>query len=367
MSPTMRICSPESLQAYAAGVFRAMGSERDVADEVARHLVQSNLSGHDSHGVIRIPAYVTEADSGALRPAARPTVASETDAVAVVDAHRGFGQYSTLFALDWALDRVHRHGLAAVAVRNSTHIGRLGEYTERAAERGVIAVVTVGAAGPGVGSVAPHGGVGRFMGTNPWSVGVPGLHRSMVFDAATSVVAEGKVRVAHAKGAELPPGCLVDRDGKPTRSSGDFYEGGALLPLGGEVAGHKGYGLGLASALIGGLSMIDDAEPIRAGARGPQSAPEPRGRIGGVFLFAVDPGAFGNAAHYRSMVDDVLAAAKETPPASGRTDVLVPGEPEVLSRHQCTTGGIAMAEATWSELAAVGHRFHVSLPHHRLV
>jgi uncharacterized oxidoreductase len=205
------------------------------------------------------------------------------------------------------------------------------------------------------------------MGTNPWSVGVPGLHRSMVFDAATSVVAEGKVRVAHAKGAELPPGCLIDRDGKPTRSSGDFYEGGALLPLGGEVAGHKGYGLGLASALVGGLSMIDDAEPIRAGARGPESAPEPRGRIGGVFLFAVDPGAFGNAEHYRSMVEDVLTAAKGTPPASGRIDVLVPGEPEMLSRRQRATGGIAMAEATWSELAAVGHRFNVPLPEHRLV
>jgi uncharacterized oxidoreductase len=366
MSPTMRICSPEPLQAFAAGVFRTMGSARDVADEVARHLVQANLSGHDSHGVIRIPAYVKAADRGALRPAARPTMASEADAVAVVDAHRGFGQYSTLFALDWVLERVHRYGLAAVAVRHSTHIGRLGEYTERAAAQGVIAVVTVGAAGPGVGGVALHGGAGRFLGTNPWSVGVPGVHRSMVFDAATSVVAEGKVRVAHAKGAELPPGCLIDRDGKPTRSSGDFYEGGALLPLGGEVAGHKGYGLGLASALIGGLSMIDDAEPTEVGPQGPQAVPEPRGRIGGVFLFAVDPGAFGNADHYRSMVEEVLTAAKRTPPAAGRTEVLVPGEPEVLSRHQRATAGIGMAEATWSDLAAVGHRFNVPLPEHRL-
>jgi hydroxycarboxylate dehydrogenase B len=365
MAPAMWICPPEPLQTYAVGVFTAMGAEPDIADEVASHLVRANLSGHDSHGVIRIPAYVKEADRGTLRPAARPTIARETEVAAVMDAHRGFGQYSTLVALDWALGRAQRHGLAAVAVRHSTHIGRLGEYTERAADRGAIAVVTVGAAGPKVGGVALHGSAGRFLGTNPWSFGVPGVHRSMVFDAATSVVAEGKVQVARAKGAELPPGCLIDRDGKPTRSPGDFYEGGALLPLGGEVAGHKGYGLGMASALIGGLAMIDDTDLTNVGAPGPQSTPGRRSRIGGVFLIAIDPAAFGNGEHYRAMVDETLAEAKRMPPASGQTDVLVPGEPERLTRTRRATEGIGVAEATWNDLAAIAERFSVPLPEHR--
>jgi uncharacterized oxidoreductase len=365
MPPTTWICPPGPLQIFAVGVFTAMGAEPDIANEVASHLVRANLSGHDSHGVIRIPAYLEQADSGTLHPAARPTIARETEVAAVVDAHRGFGQYSTLFALDWALGRAQRHGLAAVAVRHSTHIGRLGEYTERAAERGAIAVVTVGAAGPRVGGVALHGGVGRFLGTNPWSFGVPGVHRSMVFDAATSVVAEGKVRVAQAKGTELPPGSLIDRDGRPTRSPGDFYEGGALLPLGGEVAGHKGYGLGMASALIGGLGMIDDADPTNVGAPGPQSSPGPRGRIGGVFLIAIDPGAFGNGEHYRAMVEETLAEAKRMPPGPGQVDVLVPGEPEQLSRTRRATEGIGVAEASWNDLAAIAERFKVPLPEHR--
>ncbi len=361
----MRVCPPDPLRAFAAGVFAAMGAPPDIAAEVAGHLVRANLSGHDSHGVIRMSQYVSEADRGELQPAARPSVMRETEVAAVVDAHKGFGQYSTVFALDWALGRVQRHGLAAVAVRHSSHIGRLGEYTERATERGVVAVVTVGWAGPGAGAVAPFGGVGRFFGTNPWSLGVPGAQRSMIFDAASSVVAEGKVRVARAKGTELPPGCLIDRNGKPTRSSKDFYDGGTLAPLGGEVAGHKGYGLAMASALIGGLSMIDESDPPRLGTRQPQSSTDARSWIGGVFLFALDPAAFGNNGRYQAMVEETLAAAKRVPPAPGREEVLLPGEPEVQSRKRRMTEGIGIPQATWEDLAAIGERFNVSLPEHR--
>jgi hydroxycarboxylate dehydrogenase B len=188
----------------------------------------------------------------------------------------------------------------------------------------------------------------------------------MIFDAASSMVAEGKVRVAHAKGTKLPPGCLIDRNGKPTRSSKDFYEGGMLAPLGGEVAGHKGYGLAMASALIGGLSMIDDADHAQIGARQTQPATDARSRIGGVFLFALDPAAFGSPDRYRAMVEETLAAAKRVPPAPGREEVLLPGEPEAQSRQRRMTEGISIPEATWTELGAIGKRFSVPLPEHRL-
>jgi LDH2 family malate/lactate/ureidoglycolate dehydrogenase len=111
--------------------------------------------------------------------------------------------------------------------------------------------------------------------------------------------------------------------------------------------------------------MIDDAEPARLGVPGPQSSPKPRGRVGGVFLLAVDPGAFGDGERYRAMVEETLAAAKRMPPAPGRTDVLVPGEPEVLSRNRRATEGIGVPEATWNELAAIAERFNVPLPEHR--
>lgn len=136
------------------------------------------------------------------------------------------------------------------------------------------------------------------------------------------------------------------------------------MPLGGEVAGHKGYGLALASALIGGLSMIDDPDPSRAGSPGGQH-PDPRGRIGGVFVLVVDPAAFGSAERYRAMVGETLGAAKRMPPAPGRDEVLLPGEPEMLSRKLRITAGIELPEAIQTDLAALAERYHVPFPEPR--
>lgn len=242
----MHLCPADQLRAYVRRVALAMGAEADIADELAGHLVKANLSGHDSHGVLRLPQYVQQADNGGLVPDARPEVIRELGGAAVMDAHFGFGQYSTVVALDWAMERAKTHGIAAVACRHATHIGRLGEYTERATAAGMIAIVTIGTAAPDGGGVAPFGGARRFLGTNPWSFGVPADGPThMVYDAATSTVAEGKLRVARSKGAALAPGLIVDKEGNPSTNAMDFYEGGALLPVGGDVAGHKGYGLSM--------------------------------------------------------------------------------------------------------------------------
>jgi uncharacterized oxidoreductase len=338
-----------------------MGADPDVGDELARHLVGSNLAGHDSHGVIRVAQYVGDADQGLLVPSARPAIARETPVACLVDARRGFGQHSTMFALEWAMARARQHGVAMAAVRHSTHIGRLGEYVERAAAVGLIGIVTVGAVGPGIGGVVPFGGRTRFLGTNPWALSVPGKTRALLFDAATSTVAEGKVRVARAAGKPLPPDAILDRDGRPTRDAAEFYAGGALLPLGGTLAGHKGYGLGLASALLGALGMIGDAHPTLVGAAPPEGA-DTRGRVAGVFLQAIDPACFGDAAAYRELVDEALAAAKREAPAAGVAEVLVPGEPEERARARRTRDGIPLAAATWADLGAVGARYGVPLP-----
>lgn len=357
------VCSPDVLRGFVAQVCQAMKAPTEIADEVASHLVRANLSGHDSHGVIRIPQYFAQSETGELAPSSRPTFIRESTVTALVDAHRGFGHFSTRFALDWAMARAREHGVAAAAVRHSSHIGRLGEYTERAGQQGLIAIVTVGAGGPGVGGMILYGGTERFFGANPWSIAVPAASREpMVFDGSTSIVAEGKVRVARAKGTALPPGCIVDRDGNPTTDPADFYAGGALLPLGGEVAGHKGYGLAMASALISGLAMIDDPDYSLIGASSIQGVGDTRGRIAGVFLSVIDPRAFGEAEHYESLVAETLAAAKRVPPAPGRDEILVPGEPEVRSRAQRGREGLALPEATWSELGKVAERLGVALP-----
>ena len=358
---TTVLCPPDPLREFVDAVARRMGADAEVAAELARHLVGSNLAGHDSHGVIRVPQYVDDLDKGLVVPAARPVIVRDTAVAGLVDAKYGFGQHSTMFALEWAMTRARQHGVAMVAVRHSTHIGRLGEYAERTAREGLIGIVTVGAVGDGIGGVVPFGGRTRFLGTNPWALSIPGRARHFMFDGATSTVAEGKVRVARAAGKSLPPDTIVDRDGRPSRDPEAFYAGGALLPVGGAVAGHKGYALGLASALLGALGMVGDPEPSLVGAA-PSDATDARGRIAGVFLEVVDPAAFGDPAQYREIVDSALGAAKRQPPANGVAEVLVPGEPEERARARRSREGILLAASTWAEFGRVAARFGVPLP-----
>jgi len=183
----------------------------------------------------------------------------------------------------------------------------------------------------------------------------------MVFDGSSSAIAEGKVRLARSKGAALPEGAIADGEGKPSTDPEDFYAGGGLLPLGGAVAGHKGYGLAMASMLVGALAMIGDENPglwVSSHAQ----VQDARGRAGGVFLLTVDPGRFGDRAAYAGLVTEVLSAARRAPCAPGVPEILIPGEPEVRMRERRSREGIAVPGATWRELAALAERFRVALP-----
>lgn len=358
---TMVTVPPGPLQEYVTRLLVRIGTPNDVADEVARHLVRSNLSGHDSHGVIRIPQYLQQVERGELSPGGRPEVLRETGVCALIDAHRGFGHFSTLFGLQWAMERAPRHGIASVSIRHSSHIGRVGEYTERAMERGLLSIATVGASGPGVGGMVLFGGTRRFFGANPWSMGAPGKEHRFLFDGSTSTIAEGKVRVAREKGARLPPGCIQDRDGRPTDDPEAFYAGGALVPLGGDVAGHKGYGLAMASALFSALAMIDDPEPTLIGASSVAPDDESGQRVAGVWLLVVDPEAFGGREAYHDLVEGYLQAALDVPPAEGK-EVQLPGDFELRNRRQREQTGIQLPEATWHALSSAGEGLGVPAP-----
>lgn len=350
-----------ALQTFAERIAVAMGAPPEIATEVARHLVRANLSGHDSHGVMRIAQYVGQMDRRELMPANRPAILRQSATTVVVDAQRGFGHYSAAYAVDAVVGRARTHGVATGVVRHSTHVGRLGEFTERCNDLGLVLLMTVGMAGPGVGGVVVHGGRERFFGANVWSIGVPGVTEPMVFDGSTASIAVGKVHLAKASGELLPEGCLVDRDGRESRDPDDYYAGGAVLPLGGAVNGHKGYGLALASALLGGLAMIDDDCPTLAGAPVLPGA-DPVGRMAGVFVLAIDPAAFGGATAYQRLVEDCLGALKRVAPAPGVEAVTVPGERSRALRAQRLLDGIPVADAIREELATIAARFAVPLP-----
>ena len=349
---------PEKLHEAAAledlvrRIFLAIGASETVAATVAGHLIRANLSGHDSHGVIRIPQYVADADRGELIPSANAAVVRESGAVGTIDAGRGFGHSATAFAMEWAADRAARFGIAAAAIRRANHIGRLGEYAEQAAARGVIGIATVGIVGGG--GVTPHGGRGRYLGTNPWAIGVPSDGEPMIYDAATSAVAEGKVKVAASKGVAVPAGAIIDSDGHPSLNPADYYAGGALLPLGGALAGHKGYGLALASALVGALAMVDGDDPTTAGTT---SQPIGPGWLAGAFVIAIDPEWFGGAERYRLAVADALSGLRRQPAAEGVAEILIPGDPERRSRAARERDGIPIPDSVWNDLLAIAGRY----------
>ena len=322
---------------------------------MARHLVAANLAGHDSHGVQRLPQYVAQIDAGTLIPDARARTVRESPVLALFDAHRGFAHPAVWEACGWAMTRAGESGIAAAAVRHANHVGRLGDYTERVAQSGLIGVLTLGIAGEGAGLAAPFGGASRFLGTNPWSIGLPAAGGDpFVMDFASTTVAEGKVRVAAASGRQVPEGALLDVQGRPTRDPERLYEGGSLTLLGGVVAGHKGYGLSLAAALLGALAIVDDPEPSPAGTMsGPPPNPD---YAAGVFLAVVDPEWFGGRQAYARLV------ARISDQARAFEGVLVPGDPERLERRRRQREGIQLPGPTWQELAGLGERFGVPLP-----
>lgn len=325
-------------------VFEAAGTPSDLANQMAEVLVESNLVGHDSHGVIPIPAYLRAIKEGNLIPSARPEIIEEAAGSALVDGKYGFGHVAAAFATDVAARKAKENKAAVVSVVRCNHIGRLGEWGSRAAAQGVIALVTVGGSG-GPGIAAPFGGGARALSTNPISVGIPaGGMDDMLVDFATTGVAEGKVQVARAKGAQLPSGVLLDKEGKSSTKPEDLYNGGMLLPFG----GHKGYGLAMVVELLGAALT-------------PGQKYNRDGKSGGAVILAIDAAAFRPLGEFEEAADETLDRVKAIPPGAGFTEVLLPGEPEQRSKAERLKEGIPVAEATWNAIVDAARDLGVAL------
>jgi LDH2 family malate/lactate/ureidoglycolate dehydrogenase len=339
----MLTIAPDRLVAVGTTIFSAAGAPADVAEQVARSLVDANLAGHDSHGVLRIPSYVQAIEQGQVRPAERPVVLEEGLTTLLVDGRYGFGQLTARFAMEQAIARAQRTQVAVVATVRTNHIGRLGEWTELAARAGLIGVCTV-ASGSGRFNVVPHGGLRPALGTNPISFGLPLRGRPpLLLDYATTAIAGGKVMFARDQGVPLPEGLLLDREGRPSTDPEDFFTGGGLLPF----AGHKGFALALVVDLL-------SVALTGADARGEA------GRANGAFFLAIDAAAFRSREEYFETAERTVRRIKAVPPAPGFSEVLLPGEPEARSRAE-RSAGIPVPEGTWSAIEATAARLGVAL------
>ncbi|MHB1007336.1 MAG: Ldh family oxidoreductase [Chloroflexota bacterium] len=326
-------------------IFQAVGAPADIATYEATSLVENNLMGHDSHGVIRVAKYVEWIQTGTIVPGARPEIVKETPTTAIVSGKWAFGQVAAHYGAQVAIHKAKEANIAAVGLVQQNHIGRLGEFTAMMARAGMVGILTTGGWRPPVAGVTPFGGAGRALGTNPYSFAVPtGNHDVVLVDFATSVVAEGKLQVARAKGTPLPQGVVLDKQGNPSTNAEDFYNGGVMLPFG----GHKGYALSLLADLLGGLLSGGDL----FGSAENQT---------GTFMICVNVEAFRSLADFAGAVDRRLDEIKAVPPAPGFTEVLIPGEPELRTHAQRSEEGIALPDATWQALVQTGENLGLNV------
>ena len=334
-------------------LFEAAGASEEEADTVGERLVEANLLGHDSHGIIRIPQYLAAIESGNVRPGAQIEVVGETTATAALDGHWGFGQVVASRAAAMAAEKARSGGVAVVTVRHSYHIGRLGSYVEKLARDGLLGILTANAHGTGSG-IAPWGGTQARLATNPLAIGIPttsdSLRGPLVLDMTTSAVAEGKVRVKRNRGEEVPDGWLLDADGHPSTDPAAFYgpPRGSLLPFGG-AGGHKGYGLGVVVDLLSGALS-------GGGATG-----RPDAQHGNAYmLMVIDPAQFGPLDRYYEMVDGFLEFVKSSAPMDGFQQVLVPGEIEQNEKAR-RAAGIFVEDETWRQILDCATDLNVSI------
>ena len=335
----------DELKGIAIDNFERLGVPSEEAEIVADHLIEASLSGVDSHGVLRIPQYSEYIRQGRVVSGAKIEITQDTPSSALVNGNNGFGQTGVKKAMDLAVNKAKEFTISAVSVHNCSHTGRLGSYTVAATREDMIGIIMVNAGGCGQ-QVAPFGGIGRRLSTNPFSIAVPtGGEIPIVLDMATSMAPEGKLRDLYNKGEELPEGWIIDSDGNPSTSTADFYDfpNGALLPFGG-VFGHKGFGLSLiVDILAGGLST--------AGCCRPDMPLDPH--TDGAFISVIDIQKFTPLKTFYQQVQQLVEHVKSSPTAPGFDRIFVSGEPEAVTREKRLKEGIFVNDVLWQKIQSI--------------
>jgi uncharacterized oxidoreductase len=330
-------------------IVAAGGSEPREAKLVAENLVTANLTGHDSHGIGMIPRYIESLQEGGLQPNRHPVVKIDGGALVALDGQAGYGQVIGLEATAIAIARARAHGVCVMALANSHHLCRIGQWAEQAVAEGFVSISFVNVISRSI--VAPFGGSDARFGTNPCTIGIPlEAQPPFILDMATSGVAQGKVRVAHNKGEKLPPGLLLDDKGNPTLDArfGVIEPFGALTTFG----LHKGYGLAVACELLGGA--------LSGGGTWHTTDRTKKRVLNGMLTILIDPRKLGTAEAFEREARAFVDWVKQSPHAPGADRVRIAGDPERETRARREREGIAVDATTWEEIRAAGAKLGVA-------
>jgi len=343
-----------TLRSQCAQILTAAGSTPAEAEQVAANLVLANLSGHDSHGVGMLPRYVDAVAEGGLVPNASVKVNADIGTMLALDGQHGYGQIVGVQAMELGIARAKQHGSCIFTLANAHHLGRIGHFAEMATAEGLVSMHFVNVLSRPV--VAPWGGGDGRFGTNPCCIGIPlAGAEPFLLDFATSRVAQGKMRVAHNKGEQVPDGYLIDERGAPTndpgvvvvpQSNGLF---GALMTFG----EHKGYGMAMACELLGGA--------LTGGGTWHRPADTARTVLNGMLTILIDPAKLGTQESFAQEATAFVDWLRQSPPGASFDQVQIAGEPERAARVARERSGIWLDDATWGEIVAAGSKVGVAI------
>ena len=329
----MTRADPERLTDFATAVLETEGVPPDAARLVAGCLVEAELWGHPSHGLLRLSWYVARIRTGVVDPAAKPQTVVERGAVAVLDGREGLGHVLTAHAATEAVRRAREHGVGVVAVRNSNHFGMAAHFTRMIAEQGCVGILTTN----GSPAMAPWGGRAKAVGANPWSIAAPaGKHGVTVMDVANVNAARGKIYAARERGGSIPQGWALDAKGRPTTDPAAAIDG-VILPM----AGHKGYAI---SFMMDVLSGVLTGSSFATGVSGPQQAERRSGS--GHLVLAIDVATVADPGSFGDRMEALIAEMKAVPLAEGFEEIFFPGELEDRSRARTEREGIELPDKT---------------------
>lgn len=339
----------EDLFDYSCRVLQRLDVPAEHARDVAGCLIEAELRGVDSHGMVRLPVYARRVRAGAVN--ARPAIRlfQSGTAAALIDGDNGLGPVVGSRAIDAAVDLARKHGTGLVGVRHSNHFGPAAYYVAKAITQGCIGLA-ISNAPP---NMAPFGGKTRFLGTNPVAIGIPaGREAPLIFDASTSVVARGKIIMAAHTKKPIPEGWAIDPDGYPTTDPHQALAG-AVLPFGGPKGSAISFIIDILCGVLTGaafashLNTLEDLASVQ--------------NVGHVFG-AVRVDLFLTEDEFRARMDAILKMLKASPPAPGAERVLVPGEIEFLHESRARKHGIALAAPIAAQLAGLGEELGVPVP-----
>lgn len=341
-------CSAPALRKLAEALLAKVGAPADHAALVARALIDADIEGLGSHGLMLLPMYIERIEKGSVDAAAKGEIVVDADTRVTIDAANALGQVTAERASELAIERAGAHGLAAIAVRNAFHFGAAGRFARKIALSGQVGIVMANTRP----LLPAPGGAERVVGNNPLAIAVPTGGEPLVLDLAMSAGAMGKIRLADSRGEPLPEGWAATTDGVPTTNAAEAIKG-MLLP----AAGAKGFGLAvMVDLLAGGLSGGAIGDAVRP-LYGDLSEPYASANL----FIAIDIAGFRPLGEFEAAASGFAERIRGSKPAPGASPIRMPGD-RAAKAHRDFDGTCRIAPTTLSALRAAAERLGVPFP-----